>query len=233
MLIFAHRGASADAPENTLLAIDLAIEQQTDGIEIDVYQLGKHLVVIHDKWVNRTTNGNGSLSDYTLEELQKLDAGQGQFIPTLWQVLQQIKGQCLLNIELKGVEDVSLVNTCINRAITQLHFQPEQFIISSFNHHLLVAYRAIAPLIKIGGLTASNSLDRAGFAEKLQAYSLNVDEGVIDHALVKDAHSRGLKIFAYTVDEPEDLLKLHAWGVDGVFTNKPATAKEVLTEKAR
>lgn len=231
MLIFAHRGASSDAPENTLLAIDQALIQQADGIEIDVYQLGNELVVIHDRWVSRTTNGNRPLSDYTLQELQTLDAGQGQFVPTLWQVLQRVHGQCLLNIEVKGVHDVSLVKENINKAVRQLNFKPEQFIVSSFNHHLLMAFKNIAPTIKIAALTACNPLDHARFAEELQAYSVNVDVSSVDQAFVNDAHSRGLKMFVYTVDEPEDLLRLQAWGVDGVFSNGPAKAKLVLTGK--
>ncbi len=88
MLIFAHRGASADAPENTLLAIEKALAQGADGIEIDVHQTGDDLVVIHDRWLHRTTNGQGQLQDYSLAELKLLDAGQGQQIPTLWQVMQ-------------------------------------------------------------------------------------------------------------------------------------------------
>jgi glycerophosphoryl diester phosphodiesterase len=231
MLIFAHRGASADAPENTLLAIDQALTQQADGIEIDVYQLADELVVIHDRWVSRTTNGNRPLSDYTLEELQTLDAGKGQFVPTLWQVLQRVQGQCLMNIEVKGVSDVSLINTCINKAVTELNFKSEQFFVSSFDHHLLLAFKNIAPNIKIGALTASNPLGHARFAEVLKAYSVNADVSFIDQAFVKDAHNRGLKMFAYTVDEPEELLKLQAWGVDGVFSNGPAKAKLVLAAK--
>jgi glycerophosphoryl diester phosphodiesterase len=233
MLIFAHRGASADAPENTLLAIDKALTQQADGIEIDVYQLGNDLVVIHDRWVSRTTNGNRLLSDYTLEKLQTLDAGQGQFVPTLWQVLQRVQGQCLMNIEIKGVHDVSLVNECINKAVNQLNFKPEQFIVSSFNHHLLLAFKSIAPSIKIGALTASNALDHAKFAEELQAYSVNADISFVDQAFVIDAHKRGLKMFVFTVDEPEDLLRLQAWGIDGVYSNGPAKAKLVLAAKAQ
>lgn len=233
MLIFAHRGASADAPENTLLAIDKALTQQADGIEIDVYQLGNDLVVIHDRWVRRTTNGNRPLSDYTLEELQTLDAGQGQFVPTLWQVLQRVRGKCLINIEVKGVHDVSLVNVCINKAVSQLNFEAEQFIVSSFNHHLLLAFKSIAPSIKIGALTASNALDHARFAEELQAYSVNADISFVDQAFVIDAHKRGLKMFVFTVDEPEDLLRLQAWGVDGIYSNSPAKAKLVLAAKAQ
>ncbi|MFT6778768.1 MAG: glycerophosphoryl diester phosphodiesterase [Paraglaciecola sp.] len=232
MLIFAHRGASADAPENTLLAIDQALNQQADGIEIDVYQLSNELVVIHDRWVSRTTNGNRLLSDYTLEELQTLDAGQGQFVPTLWQVLQRVQGQCLINIEVKGVHDVSLVNECINKAVSQLSFKPEQFIFSSFNHHLLKAFKSMAPAIKVGALTGSIPLDHARFAEELQAYSANADLSFVTQAFVEDAHSRGLKMFVYTVDEPEDLLRLQAWGVDGVYCNGPAKAKLVLAKNA-
>lgn len=231
MLIFAHRGASADAPENTLLAIDLALEQQADGIEIDVYQLDNKLVVIHDRWVSRTTNGNRPLSAYTLEELQTLNAGQGQFVPTLWQVLQRVRGRCLMNIEVKGVDDVSLVKDSINKAISQLNFNPEQFVVSSFNHHLLKTFKSIAPTIKIGALTASNPLSHARFAEELQAYSVNADVSFVDQAFVIDAHKRGLKMFVYTVDEPEDLLRLQAWGVDGVFSNSPAKAKILLELK--
>jgi glycerophosphoryl diester phosphodiesterase len=231
MLIFAHRGASADAPENTLLAIDLAMTQQADGIEIDVYQLGDELVVIHDSWVSRTTNGKGVLTDYTLEALQKLDAGQGQFVPTLWQVLQRIQGRCLVNIEIKGVNEIPLINTCINKAINQLNFKPEQFIISSFNHHLLLTFNNIAPTIKIGALTANNPLKYAHFAQELHAYSVNVEIGSVDHDFVIDAHNRGLKMFVYTVDEPQDLLRLKAWGVDAVFSNEPAKARLVLEAK--
>ena len=230
MLIFAHRGASTDAPENTLLAVDLALEQQADGIEIDVYQLGDELVVIHDRWVQRTTNGNRALSDYTLEELQTLDAGQGQFVPTLWQVLQRVNGRCLMNIEVKGVNDVLLVKECINEAVRLLNFRAEQFIVSSFDHHLLLAFKSIAPNINIGALTASNPLNHARFAQELNAYSVNADVSFIDQAFVTDAHGRDLKMFAYTVDEPDDLIRLLAWGVDGVFCNKPAKARLVLAK---
>lgn len=230
MLIFAHRGASADAPENTLLAVQKALEQQADGIEIDVYQLGSELVVIHDQWVSRTTNGQGLLTDYSLQELQQLDAGQGQSVPTLWQVLQLIRGQCLVNIEVKSVQDVSLIVSCVDKAINQLDFKLEHFSVSSFDHHCLVRVKNLAPTIKIGALTASKPLSYAKFAEELHAYSVNVDVTFVDQAFVQDAKARGLKIYVYTVDQAEDLLRLKKWGVDGVFSNGPAKAKLVLLQ---
>ena len=228
MLIFAHRGASADAPENTLLAINLALSQDADGIEIDVYQSDKDLVVIHDRWLHRTTNGQGQVQDYSLAELKRLDAGQGQQIPTLWQVMQMINGRCILNIEIKGVTDLALVLAHMDKAQNELNFCLEQFIVSSFDHHLLQAIKTLHPGLKIGVLTASKPIDYAFFAHKLGAYSVNIDISVIDQAFVKDAKARGLKVFVYTVDKKEDLLLLRDWQVDGVFCNAPGKAKEIL-----
>ena len=95
-----------------------------------------------------------------------------------------------------------------------------------------MAFKNIEPTIKIGALTACNPLDHARFAEELQAYSVNADVSFIDQAFVNDAHKRGLKMFAYTVDEPEDLLRMRAWGVDAVFSNGPAKAKKLLAVNA-
>ena len=231
MLIFAHRGASAEAPENTLRAIELALAQQVDGIEIDVHQVERELVVIHDRWVHRTTNGSGQLSDYRFSELRQLDAGQGQRVPTLWEVMQLIDGQCRLNIEVKGIQDVDLLFSYIDKACQELHFSQEQFILSSFDHHLLAAIKHQRPSLLLGALTASKPLDYAAFAERLQAYSVNADVTFLDHNFVKDAHLRGLKVFVYTVDERDDLALLADWQVDGVFCNAPAKARALLQAK--
>lgn len=229
MLIFAHRGASADAPENTLAAIKLALSQQVNGIEVDVHQLGQELVVIHDRWVHRTTNGQGQLSDYNLLQLQQLDAGQGEQVPTLWQVMQEISGQCMLNIEIKGVNDVSLVLAQIEQAQRELNFSLTQFIVSSFDHHLLQQIKQREPRLKLGALTASKPLTYALFAAELGAFSVNADVSFLDEAFVEDAHQRGLQVFVYTVDQPADLEKLYHWGVDGVFCNAPARAKTFVS----
>jgi glycerophosphoryl diester phosphodiesterase len=229
MLIFAHRGASADAPENTLAAIKLALAQNVDGIEIDVHQLDQELVVIHDRWVHRTTNGKGQLSQYSMVQLRTLDAGLGEKVPTLWEVMQLIAGQCMLNIEVKGLKDVALVLALINKAQTELGFKHDQFIVSSFDHHLLAQIKQLQADLKIGALTASKPINYALFASTLGAYSVNTDITFLDQAFVNDAHQRGLKVFAYTVDEPEDLAMLYCWGVDGVFCNGPALAKAFVS----
>jgi len=109
MLIFAHRGASGIEPENTLRAIRSALDANVDGIEIDVHQVEDKLVVIHDRWLQRTTSGNGQLKHYSFEQLRALDAGHGEVIPTLDEVLALTANKCLVNIELKGIKDIKLL----------------------------------------------------------------------------------------------------------------------------
>ena len=101
--IYAHRGASASAPENTIAAFKLAVDQNADGIELDV-TLSKdgQIVVIHDDTVDRTTNSVGEVGDLSLAEIQALDAGQGEHIPTLEEVFESLDRQIIINIELKN-----------------------------------------------------------------------------------------------------------------------------------
>lgn len=224
MLILAHRGASADAPENTLLAFEKAMAMQVDGIEIDVHAVADEILVIHDRWLKRTTKTHGQLSDYTLEQLRELDAGMGQKIPTLWETMQCINGQCLLNIELKGISDLLPVVKLIDRAVDELNFELHQFLISSFNHHLLFEVKQLRADIQIGALTSSCPLDYAAFAQHLNAYSINIDMDCLTPRFVQDAKQRGLQVYVFTVDEIADLDVLAKMGVDGVFTNTPDKA---------
>ncbi len=224
MLIFAHRGASNEAPENTLLAISKALTHGVDGIEIDVHCVDGELVVIHDRWLQRTTNGSGNIAQCSFSDLRLLDAGQGERIPTLDEVLLCIAGKCAVNIELKGLNDVVPVLQCIDNAMASYGFNRSQFLISSFNHHLLFEIKQIRPELFIGALTASVPLDYAAFAERLDAYSVHVDINALNKAFVTDAKQRGIVIYAYTVDEDSDFDELEALGVDGVFTNCPSKA---------
>ncbi|WP_199610918.1 glycerophosphodiester phosphodiesterase [Flocculibacter collagenilyticus] len=231
MLIIAHRGASGNHPENTLKAINAAAEMGVDGIEIDVHLVEDELIVIHDKWLHRTTNGTGQISDYSLAELQALDAGEGECIPTLWQVLQCINARTMVNIELKGNNTAEKTIKVIDQAVEQLGYTINQFIISSFNHHVIHSIHQQRPDITIGALTGSMPLGYASFAKHLNAYSIHLDVSFINKEYVQDAHERGLKVFVYTVDQKEDIIAMHALGVDGIFTNHPSTSKVILAHQ--
>ena len=229
MEIIAHRGASGQFPENTLLAFSEAITQGADAIELDVFALNGELVVIHDHHLNRTTNATGSIYPLSLAQLQQIDAGQGQTIPLLWHVLQLVQHKLWLNIELKGPDTVKPLLTLLQRAEQELKFDCSTLIISSFNHHLLAELKQLRPELKLGALTASLPLEYAAFASELGAYSVHCDVSFIDQKFVGDAKRRGLKTYVYTVDYADDIEKLQRLGVDGIFTNYPARSRQILT----
>ncbi|MGX5174775.1 glycerophosphodiester phosphodiesterase [Aliikangiella sp. IMCC44653] len=221
MLVFAHRGDSAHHPENTLASFDAALCMNVDGIEIDIRMVESELVVFHDRWLQGKTNGRGRISERTLAEIRSLDAGKGQKIPTLWETLALVNGRCLVNIELKSERIVVPVLKQLNRALAKLNFEPNQFLISSFNHHLLQEIKLLDYQWRIAPLTASLPIDYAAFASRLCAYSVHVDLDFVNQPFIDDAHHRGLKVFVYTVDEEDDILDLHRMQVDGIFTNYP------------
>ncbi|TYK64252.1 glycerophosphodiester phosphodiesterase [Colwellia echini] len=231
MKIFAHRGLSATEPENTLLAIQAAIDLNlndivVDGIEIDIFEVEGQLVVIHDRWLQRTTSGKGLISQCSFKKLRQLDAGKGQKIPTLNEVFAILPANCILNIEIKGVNTISLLLACIDQAITEHGISIQQLLLSSFNHHQLYEISRQRPELAIGALTDSLPLDYAKFATHLNATSVHISINSVNDRFVQDAHQRGLKVFVYTVDEFEDIAMLAKIGVDGIFANNPQQALE-------
>ncbi|HFK2925015.1 TPA: glycerophosphodiester phosphodiesterase [Aeromonas hydrophila] len=221
MQIIAHRGASGLAPENTLKAIRLALALGAGAIEIDVQLADGELWVFHDRRLERCTDGSGVLTAQSRAYLASLDAGEGEGIPTLWQVMEAIAGQAELHVELKGAQTADEVARLTRRAEAELGFAPTQWVVSSFHHPELARFAALRPDIRLGALTSTIPLTLAKFAAELGAWSLNCDVDFVDQSLVQDAHDRGLKVLVYTVDEPADQAMLAAIGVDGIFTNRP------------
>ena len=221
MLVFAHRGASGHEPENTILAIQQALAMKVDAIEIDVHLCDGELIVIHDRWLHKSTNGTGKVSDISFSELRKLDAGKGQPVPTLEEVLVEINGQCLVNVELKADKTVIPLMELVNKAVAEYGFTYNQFLFSSFNHHLLYEIKALNKDLNIGALTASRPIDYAAFAEQLNAYSVHIDIDFVSANFIDDAHQRGLQVYVYTVDDEIDIIEMHRLGVDGIFSNYP------------
>lgn len=224
MRIIAHRGARTLAPENTLAAMQTAINSGAKAIEFDIHSHGDEFLVIHDRWLDRTTNGKGLLHAHSLEEIKQLDAGNGEVVPTLWQLLMLVNGQCALNIELKGVTRLDPLINQLDLACKKLNFTTDQFLISSFNHHLLKQLKMQAPELKLGALTASRPTDECAFAEDLGAYAVKLNINTVCPELVNDAHQRGLKCYVYTVNQPDDWQWLDQMGVDGIFCDAPDIA---------
>ncbi|WP_026376933.1 glycerophosphodiester phosphodiesterase [Aestuariibacter salexigens] len=227
MKIFAHRGVSALAPENTMKAFQLALDHGADGIEFDVFQHASDFIVIHDQWLERTTTGTGSIYQLSPQQLKKLDAGEGQDIPYVEQLVGLVGGRCELNFELKGLHDHRQFCTLLDWALTQ-GFTEKQLLVSSFNHHWLFRIKQHRPQTRIAALIAHYPLDFTAEAQRLGAQNIHIDINVVDHALVEDAHRRNMGVLVYTVDRAETLRQLASWGVDGVFSNNPLQARAYL-----
>jgi len=232
MLIFAHRGASAIEPENTLAAFRAACHANCDGVEFDIHHHDGKLMVIHDRYLERTTSGSGLLTEHSFNNLRQLDAGKGEIIPTLDEVFAVVAKEKLINIELKGVSitDIPLLFDYLDKAKATFSISAKQLLLSSFNHPLLLEIKQQRPEFAIGALTASLPLGNADFAEQLNAISANIVMDYVNKEFVDDAHARGLKVYVYTVDKLPDIKALKRIGVDGIFANNPKQAKKLLSQ---
>ena len=228
MKVFAHRGASGDFPENTKSAILEALKVDVDGIEVDIQSSLDDYMVIHDSWLDRTTSGKGRVSNFTAHELSKLDAGNGEKIPTLQQLFDWNNNKSLLNIELKHTFALERFVAQLEQNIEAKKISRTNILVSSFDHHQLQWLKNKLPWLKIGALTSSIPINYAKFASDLNAYSVHADKTFINKAFAEDAKKRGLKIYAYTVDRKEDIALMLEYGIDGIFTNYPARTKAYL-----
>ena len=230
MKVFAHRGASGEHPENTLLAMEQAIQQQAHGIEFDVQQARDGFIITHDRLITCSQQNQTRVAPRTVEELQKLDLAQQQTPPTLKQVMQCIGGRCQANVELKDVSELQWIKEELTHAIEQLGFQAEQIIVSSFNHHLLTEVNTWELGVEIGALTASLPIDYAAFATEIGAHAVHADINALNEAFVRDAKARGLQVRVYTVDEQHDIEQLFHWNVDAIFSNYPSRAIKIIEQ---
>jgi glycerophosphoryl diester phosphodiesterase len=218
---FAHRGASGRAPENTLLAVEQALALGADGIEIDVYAVAGELLVIHDARLERTTSGRGRVAASSLAHLRSLDAGQGERIPFLREVLDLVDRRALVNVELKGRGTAGPTAALLERYVRERGWRYGGLLLSCFRHRELAVAREEAPRIPRGLLTRSPLLPSKRLLTELDPFSIHIRLDRVGRRFVDAAHRRGLKVFVYTVNREEDFRTLEAMGADGVFTDFP------------
>jgi len=216
MIIMGHRGAAALEPENTLLSIGRAIEIGVNAVEIDVHlSKDKEIVVIHDSTVDRTTDGTGPVCSFTVDELKKLDAGKGQRIPTLQEVIDFIGNKVDLVIELKEGETVESVFQLIKRN----NIEDSVYVIS-FWHRLVKTIKEMDSHIKTGVLFVGCPVDTS-IATQASADALVMNYSFTDMKFVQTAHKENLKVVVWNIDK-RNLIKPYAdMGVDGIGTNDP------------
>jgi glycerophosphoryl diester phosphodiesterase len=225
-LVIAHAACKGHAPENTLAGIRAALALGADAIEIDVHCTADRVPVLcHDATVDRTTDGTGAIADLTLEWIRALDAGcrvfdgrfAGERIPTLAETLDLTRGRCLLIIEIKaqGIE---------REVVEAIGGATDDVMAWSFQPGVVQRMRELAPAVPCALLSpplagAPGELFRRALAIGQQGVS--VYHASVDEALVRAAALRGLTVYTWTADEPEDHRRLAQTGVAGIVTNVP------------
>jgi glycerophosphoryl diester phosphodiesterase len=241
MMNIAHRGFSSQYPENTLLSFRKALELGVIRQELDL-QITKdgHLVVLHDRKVDRTTDGEGATVDLTLEEIQQLDAGSwlspeftGNRIPTFTEVLQKLDAQAILVVELKfeGNDPISKVVAAIRE-----NNAADRVVISSFDHAKLPAVKEIAPELPTTALCQPDGRspqDWIVLAKALGIDTLGPRCGAVDEAYVRAAHDAGYLVRAWGLgrDQGAEMTRLIDLGVDGMTTDCPDILQDILISR--
>ncbi|MDQ3291408.1 MAG: glycerophosphodiester phosphodiesterase [Bacteroidota bacterium] len=241
VMLAAHRGASEAAPENTLAAIQKALDSPADFIEIDIHQtLDSQLVLMHDATVDRTTNGEGAISDLSLTQIKKLDAGswfkpefKHEKVPTLEEVLKLVKGRKKLLIELKKGEDFYPGMEHRTIALLQKYNARNWCVLQSFydeilqqiwqNEYNVPTHKLIVGKLPLLPIYFDVNFRYGSFDKYYRASAINVHRYFATRSFVKLVHNAGFKTFVWTADDPTEINKLVERGVDGIITNAVAT----------
>lgn len=222
MLKIGHRGACGYEPENTLRSFKKALELGVDMIELDVRLCRSgDLVVIHDDKLERTTNGEGRVSENWLYDLRKLDAGKGEKIPLLEEVLDLIDGKAGVNIEIKEENISNYVFEVIKKYIRNNKYSHDDFLISSFHLSVLQEFDDLNPDIKTGLLTFFVPKNLKKIIKKVNIHSVNPSTTLINKNFIGDMKRKDTKVFVWTVNDADDIQKMKLAGVDGIISDYP------------
>jgi len=223
ILNIGHRGAMGHEPENTLASIKKAIDLGADGFEIDVFKcLSGEIVLFHDKYLDKLTDGEGLIEKKSLADLKKLSVlGTDNKIPTLEEVLNIINKQFFLNIELKGKNTAKASLELVEKFISQKKISLQNILFSSFNWNELEKLRELNSDVKIALITENDPLLAIEVAKKLKAFAINPNYKDLNKENIKIIHNNNFKIYTWTVNNKRDISKMKSLKVDGIITDFP------------
>lgn len=219
VLKIAHRGASGYAPENTLAAFQKAIDIGADMIEFDVsLTRDKKLIVTHDLLVDRTTGGRGFVSDLTLEQIKKLNTGNGERVPTFEEVLDNFGQKIAMNIELKSLNIAELVIPMLKERKLV-----DKIVVSSFFHQEVKRVKELNNLIKTAILLTGlpSEKDLIDLIKKAKANGANLGYEFVTKEIVEVIHKNHYFVYVWIVNDPREIALMKKLGVDGIISNYP------------
>ena len=222
--IVGHRGACGHAPENTLKSFARAIELGCQRVEMDVYVSADLIpVVIHDPTLDRTTDGKGPVAAMTFAQLKQLDAGDGEKIPSLAEVMHLCRGRVAIQVELKGRGSPALVARQIEEP-----WGRHNVVITSFELSLLDEFSRILPALPLGLLNKNPTLDMIAIALERRHQWICPRFDIVDGDLVGRAHEARLFVYAYHVNDPQAGARLIGWHLDAIGTDHPEMVANLL-----
>ena len=230
--ITAHGGSSSGAPENTMAALEKAVEEMADRAEIDVQETADGVIVLcHDTSLKRVAGINKKVSDLTLEQIKKLDVGswfsseyQGEQIPTLEEVMEYAKGKIDLNIEIKNLGNSSGLPEKVIELVEK-HEMQEQCVITSTNRFYLKRVKAVNPEIRTGYII---SAAYGNFYSDEFIDLISIRSSFVTERMIESAHEAGKAVHAWTVNGKVEMERLKQLGVDDMITDRPVLAREIL-----
>ncbi len=246
--IVGHRGASYDAPENTLASFRLAWEQGADGIEGDFYLTSDgQIVCIHDKTTKRTTNADLPVAESTFEQLRALDAGSwkdpkyaGEKIPTLDEALATVPADKFMLIEVKCGPEIL---PALKQSLKQSGLEPWQTRIICFKQEVITAVKEQLPDLQAIWLSSYKQNEQTGAwtptAETVaqtvhrlgaDGFGTKAEDAVVDEAFVARLRQRDMHLNVWTVDEPEQFKRYQQLGFDTITTNRPGYLKQLMAQ---
>lgn len=222
ILKIGHRGAKGHQPENTLISFQKAIDLKVDGIELDVHlSSDEEIMVIHDETIDRVTNGKGLVNTLSLPELKGFLIENEHHIPTLTEVFDLVNQQCLVNIEIKGKGMTKPVVQLIESYVEEKNWKHDQFLVSSFDWIALLDIHLLNPEIPLGVLTEYDLELAFAFAKFIDAKSIHAHYHLLSKKMTMQMQEEGFQVFAWTVNEPEDIQKIKSFNVNGIISDFP------------
>lgn len=211
-----HRGAKGYVAENTIASFQKALDLGVDGIELDVHlSADGQVMVIHDETIDRTTSKKGFVNDYTSSELQLLG------IPTVTEVFELVSQRCFINVEIKDSKATKPVIKLIENYISNHNWNPNLFLISSFDWSVLQLCHSEARGISLGVLTEDDLTSAFKFAQKINAFSIHPYYQLLNEESVDLIHQNEFKIYTWTVNSEEEITFVKKLRIDGIISDFP------------
>jgi glycerophosphoryl diester phosphodiesterase len=222
MKIIAHRGAKLDYPENTISAFKRALEVGVDAIEMDVLaSKDGYLIARHDDLIQ--TDGRWQyVSDLKLEELQRINLGNGERIPALSQVFSQFQGRCQIILDLKSFGLAKLVASFLKnlKSVDGIH-------VTSFLHREIADMARFLPEADRSITLACIPISYRQLFYDTNTEQVSLFRGYLNEQIVKELHAGGIRVRAYTVNMLEEAKKFSEWGLEGIFTDDPLLMRKL------